>query len=249
MSSLFIILFSFAFIKFFFFAKKYDYKVTVFSGPTGSGKTMLATSLALKLIKKKMPVYSTYYIKGANKLPYDFYNYNYPENSTLIIDESQIGLDSRNFTKLMQSGVSSKLKNKLSMHRHQKLDIFFITQQPEEIDAQVRRYCSQMYYCNKTIFRRKPFFNKKFKLGFYILPYFQIYEIWPDISTFEMYKKRLNPELKPRNFGVKHSFKFIPTKVFTSYNTNQQDKASSILPMIKTKIHDDPNSLIDTAKI
>ena len=162
----------------------------------GSGKTMLATSLALKLIKKKLPVFSTYYIDGAYKLPFNFYDYNFPENSTLIIDESQIGLDSRNFQKLISSGVSSRLKNKLSMHRHQKLDIFFITQQPEEIDAQVRRYCSHMYYCNKTIFRRKPYI-KKLMPHFYILPYFQLYEIWPDISSFEMYKKRLDPLLKP----------------------------------------------------
>jgi len=234
-----------------FFAKKYEYKVTVFSGKTGAGKTMLATSFALKLIKKKLPVYSTYYIKGAKKLPYNFYDYNFPENSTLIIDEAQLGLDSRNFKKLIDNGTSNKLKNKLSMHRHQKLDIFFITQQPEEIDAQVRRYCSQLYYCNKTVFRRKPFIKKLkklFKLDFYILPYFQIFEIWPDISTYEMYKKRLNPELKPKNFGVRHSFKFIPTKTFTSYNTNQQDKNSSFLPLIKDVLYDynDYDSLINT---
>lgn len=214
----------------------------------GSGKTMLATSLALKLIKKKLPVFSTYYIDGAYKLPFNFYDYNFPENSTLIIDESQIGLDSRNFQKLISSGVSSRLKNKLSMHRHQKLDIFFITQQPEEIDAQVRRYCSHMYYCNKTIFRRKPYI-KKLMPHFYILPYFQLYEIWPDISSFEMYKKRLDPLLKPKNYGVKYGFKFIPTKVFTSYNTNQQDKASVKLPQIKKELHDDYNGLIDTSSV
>lgn len=244
MNNLIYIFISFVLIKFFFFARKYEYKITVFAGKTGSGKTMLATSFALDRIKKGGLVFSTYYIKGAYKLPYDFYNYNYPENSLLVIDEAQIGLDSRDYKKLTDKGISGKLKNKLSMHRHQKLDIFFITQNPEEIDAQVRRYTSQMFYCNKTILRRK--FNIKEKC-IDILPYFQHFEIWPDINTYELYKKRSDPKLRVIDYGVKKGFKLIRKKTFNSYNTNQQDKASSELPYIELNIHNDINGLIDTA--
>ena len=56
---------AFLIIKFWFFAKKYEYKITVFAGKTGSGKTMLATSYALDRIKQGGLVFSTYYIDGA----------------------------------------------------------------------------------------------------------------------------------------------------------------------------------------
>jgi len=243
MNELIYIAIFFIFVRFFFFAKKYDYKITVFAGKTGSGKTMLATSFALDRIKKGGLVFSTYYIKGAYKLPYDFYNYNYPENSLLVIDEAQIGLDSRDYKKLTDKGISGKLKNKLSMDKHQKLDIFFITQNPEEIDAQVRRYTTQMFLCNRTILRRK--INIKNKC-IDILPYFQHFEIWPDINTYELYKKRSDPKLKVVDYGVKKWFKFISKNTFNSYNTNQQDKASSKLDYINLEIHDDYNGLIDT---
>lgn len=154
------------------------------------------------------------------------------------------GLDSREYKNLTNSKISSKLKNKLSMHRHQKLDIWFITQQPEEIDAQIRRYCSVMYYCNKTILRRK--FSIKDK-KIYILPYFQHYEIWDSINTYELYKKRSNPLLTVKDYGVKKAFKLITSRTFSSYNTNQQDFASSQLANISLNFHDDPNSCIDTS--
>ena len=99
MSEFIYIFLSFLIVKFMFFARKYDYKITVFAGKTGSGKTMLATSYALDRIKKGGLVFSTYYIKGAYKLPFNFYNYNFPENSLLVIDEAQIGLDSRYYKK------------------------------------------------------------------------------------------------------------------------------------------------------
>ena len=243
MNILIYIIIGFIFLKYFFYASKYEYKVTVFAGKTGSGKTMLATSMALKLIKRGIPVFSTYYINGANKLPYNFYDYNYPEDSVLIIDEAQIGLDSREYKNLTREGISNRLKNKLSMHRHQKIDIWFITQQPEEIDAQIRRYCSVMYYCNKTILRRKVSFKDK---SIKIFPYFQYYEIWDSINTYELYKKRSDPRLTVKDYGVKKGFKFITSKTFNKYNTYQMDSSTSFLPDIEIQLHDDPNSFIDT---
>lgn len=233
----------FLLVKFLFFASKYEYKITVFAGKTGSGKTMLATSLALKEIKAGRYVFSTYYIEGAYKLPFNFYDYNFPENSLLIIDEAQIGLDSRDYKNLTKSGVSGKLKNKLSMHRHQKLDIFFITQNPEEIDAQIRRYCTKMYYCTNTFLRRHFSFDEK---KFNVLPYFQFFLIWPDIQTYENFKKRNDPRLSVKYYNVRFGFKFITSNVFKKYNTFQLDKFSSKLKDINLILHDDSDSFIDT---
>ena len=244
MSYLFIFLISFFIVKFFFFAKKYEYKVTVIAGKTGSGKTMLATSIALDYLKNDIPVFSTYYIEGANILPFDFYNYNFPENSLLIIDEAQIGLDSREYKNLSRSGISSLLKAKLSMHRHQKLDIIFITQNVEEIDAQIRRYCSELFFCSHTFLRRKITKN-----GFVILPYIQTFEVWPDILTYEQYKKRIDPRISIRDYGVVKRFKIITHKVFNKYNTYQNDKTSYNLKDIDVVLHNDINSLIDTGII
>ena len=245
MNYIIIIISLFIFIKFFFFAKKYMYEVTIFSGKTGSGKTMLATSKALKRIKKGMPVYSTFYLDGAFKLPYNFYDYNFPEDSTLIIDETQISLDSRDYKSSVANGISSKLTAKLSMHRHQKLDIWFITQQPENIDKRIRSYCGRIFFCSNTILKRKFIIEDK-SLNLIILPYFQHYEIWPDIDTYELYKKRFDPTMTKKIYGVRKAFQFIGSCVFTKYNTYQQDVASVDLKLIKDILHDDPDSLIDT---
>jgi hypothetical protein len=237
----------FYYLLYFWFAHKYNYKVTVIGGETGAGKTMLAVSIALKdYIKKGYPVFSTFTVLGAENLPYNFYDYNYPKNSLLIIDETQVGFDSGEYSALQKSGVRKKLKRFLSMHRHNKLDIFFITQQPEEVDVIIRRYSKAYYHCMFSLLRRKIILNNK-KLDQVIFPYFQFYQSWKNVKTYQQYLERANIEYKPKNYGVKYRFKFIPKKVFNSYNTDQIDSETYSLPDVDRVKHTDLNSTINVS--
>ena len=157
----------------FFFVYKKKYYIRLITGPTGAGKTLLANHIAQKYIKKGKNVYTTFACIGAKKLPVNFYDYKYPKDSLLILDEAQIGLDSREFNKLVKSGASNKLLAMLSMHRHNKLDIICITQDAEEVDVRVRRYCNE-FIINKNIifFRRFSLFvNKSLSLKLLFVHY------------------------------------------------------------------------------
>ncbi|MNW06278.1 hypothetical protein D3C71_2026530 [compost metagenome] len=78
------------------------------------------------------------------------------------------------------------------------------------------------------------------------IPYFQWFETWKDIKTFERAQKG-DIKIKNRFYGTRPGFKFISSKVFSRYNTEQMDKTSAKLPYLSIKPHDDSNSLIDTS--
>ncbi len=150
------------------------------------------------------------------------------------------------------------------MHRHQKLDIFFITQQSDEIDAQIRRYCNQLYICKGTYFYRKHIIDKenytteiipiikrnlvftKYKMHTEFLPFVVKYEEW---KNPKLYDKYLNGDitLKPKHYGAVKRLAFINNKIYTKYNTYQQDTESQKLPMLPEELHNDPNELINTS--
>ncbi len=243
----YLLLFLFYYLYYFWFAHKYNYKVTVIGGETGAGKTMLAVSIALKdYIKKGYPVFSTFTILGGEDLPYNFYDYNYPKNSLLVIDETQVGFDSGEYSTLQKSGTRKKLKRFLSMHRHNKLDIIFITQQPEEIDVIIRRYSKAYYHCMLSLLHRKFIFHDK-KLEEFIYPYFQFYQKWKNVKKYQQSQESINMQYKPRQLGCSYSFKFIPKKVFNSYNTDQIDSDTAALPDITRVKHTDLNATINVS--
>lgn len=250
----------------FFYVYKKKYYIRVISGETGSGKSLLANHLVQKYIKKNKridklnkklknkgieikgyDVYSTFYIEGAKMLTEDFYRYKYPENSVLLIDESQIMFDSREHGKLTKTGVSNMLKAMLSMHRHHKLDIYFITQRPEEIDAQIRRYCNDLLVIEKTIFfRRFGMILKKLKIKTKIAPILVIYKSWDNVSDYLRWYNSTNLEITPRQMGAKTKFALITRRDYETYNTYQDDSFYDSLNNIQDVYHYDRNSLIRT---
>lgn len=242
----------------FFFVYRKKYYVRIFAGETGAGKTLLANHMAQKIIRrskryekrgfKGMKVFSTFFMDGAYKLKSDFYNYKYPKNSVLILDEAQIMFDSREMTKMIKEKVSNKLKAQMSLHRHHKLDIWYITQSPREIDAQIRRYANELYTIDRTIFFRK--FNlllKKLKISAKVVPILVIYKRWKDVNDYERWYNNVD-NLSPKAYGAVTRFAIISRKSYETYNTEQDDTYYNSLrnfPEIAYK-EEDRNKLIDT---
>jgi len=228
----------------FFFCYKKRYWVRLITGATGSGKTLLANHIAQQYIKKGKNVYTTFACLGAKKLPVDFYNYSYPKDSLLIIDESQIGLDSREMNKLVKSGASNNLLSMLSMHRHNKLDIFFITQNAEEVDVRVRRYCNNFIRVKNIIYFRRFGFKQK-KLNTFICPLLVRYESWECYSDYERWRNN-SAEFSPKHYGATYKWILTLKRSYSTYSSYQEDDHYQSLKVIDTDIWKDFNELLHT---
>lgn len=231
----------------FFFVYKKKYYIRLITGPTGAGKTLLANHIAQQYIKRGKDVYTTFACIGAKKLPVNFYDYKYPKDSLLILDEAQIGLDSREFNKLVKSGASNKLLAMLSMHRHNKLDIVCITQDAEEIDVRVRRFCNEFINIKNIVFFRRfsLWLNKKFKFKTFICPLLIRTEIWPRYKDYERWQNN-NAELSPKEYGATYRWRLILKRSYTTYSTYQEDSFYQSLPGISTDEWKDFNELLKT---
>lgn len=231
----------------FFFVYKKKYYIKLITGPTGAGKTLLANHYAQKYIKKGKNVYTTFACDGAKKLPVNFYDYQYPKNSLLILDEAQIGLDSREFNKLVKSGASNKLLAMLSMHRHNKLDIYCITQDAEEIDVRVRRYCNEFVVIKNIIFFRRFSFwlNKKFRFKTFICPLLIRQEVWPRYKDYERWYNN-NAEFSPREYGARYRWSLTLKRSYDTYSTYQEDSFYQSLQKINTDYWKDKKELLNT---
>lgn len=242
----------------FFFVYRKKYYVRIFAGETGAGKTLLANHMAQKIIRRSkryekrgfqgMKVFSTFFMDGANRLKSDFYNYKYPKNSVLILDEAQIMFDSREMNKMVKDKVSNKLKAQMSLHRHHKLDIWYITQSPREIDAQIRRYANELYTIDRTIFFRKfSLLLKKLKISAKVVPILVIYKKWKDVNDYERWYNNVE-NLSPKAYGAVTRFAIISRKSYETYNTEQDDTYYNSLnkfPEIAYQ-EEDRNKYIDT---
>lgn len=228
----------------FFYVHKRKYYIKLITGPTGSGKTLLANHFAQKYIKKGKNVYTTFCCEGASKLPVDFYNYKYPKDSLLIVDESQIGLDSREFNKLVKSGASNKLLAMLSMHRHNKLDIFFITQDADEVDVRVRRYCNEFISIKNMIFFRRFGFKSK-RLHSFICPLIIRYELWPTYKDYERWRNN-SAEFSPKEYGASYAISLMFKRSYDTYSTYQEDSFYQSLPDVLVDWWKSKDELLNT---
>lgn len=242
----------------FFFVYRKKYYVRVFMGETGSGKSLLANHKAQKIIRrskryekrgfKGMKVFSTFFMLGAYKLKSDFYNYKYPKNSVLILDEAQIMFDSREMSKLVKEKVSNKLKAQMSLHRHHKLDIWYITQDPKEVDAQIRRYCNELYTLDRTIYFRKfSLLLKKLKISAKVVPVLVLYNRWKSVSDYERWFNNTD-NLSPKAYGAVTRFAIMSKDSYETYNTDQDDTYYNSLNKFPEVAYqeEDRNKYIDT---
>lgn len=184
--------------------------VYLICGQKGTGKTLFTTSFLQKHKRRYKYFFSNFPISFCYKLDStSWVNFKFPEHSAILIDEAQLYFNSRKFSELTKSGVGMQLLDFLTMCRHYKVDIFFITQSANRIDLQIRELSDYVFYLKRTF----KFFNRP------ILTYGLQFI---DIMEFEKY---MNPNNFSNDFRCSFLFKFIMWKDLKSYDTFYIDKS------------------------
>lgn len=142
----------FIFLGFFVFhqaTKKYinPYKTVLYYGKKGCGKTTLLTKIAIKKIKKGIPVYSNVEIPGTRLFnPKDLKSFTPEPNSVVLIDEIGLIWDNRNF-KSFESDINAWFK----YARQYRVEVHMFSQVPD-IDLKIRNLCDS-YFLIENKFR------------------------------------------------------------------------------------------------
>lgn len=198
--------------------------VYLICGQKGTGKSLTTNSIVNNLLKKKYYdfVYCNKPLKYAKQIDsIEWVRYRFPENSAIIIDEAQLYFNSREFAKLTKNGIGMELLDYLTMCRHYKVDIYFITQSHNRIDLQIRELSDYVYYLKRT-----------FKIPFINIPFFTFGYKFPDIMEFE---KFVNPNNFAKEYNCRYLFKIILYKDLKLYDTHHIEENYINKPMIINK--------------
>lgn len=125
--------------------RKRDNEVIFIAGQIGSGKSSYSVKLARRALRRGRPVFSTDYIRGCNKFEIEWLGImKCPENSLLIIDESALKFNSRDFSK-----VSKTILEYFKKCRHYKNDVVLISQTFGDTDKQIREISTKVLFLRK----------------------------------------------------------------------------------------------------
>lgn len=125
--------------------RKRDNEVMFIAGQIGSGKSSYSVKLARRALRHHRAVYSTDYIKGCYKFEIEWLaNMKCPENSLLIIDESALKFNSRDFSK-----ISKTILEYFKKCRHYKNDVILISQTFGDTDKQIREISTKVLFLRK----------------------------------------------------------------------------------------------------
>lgn len=125
--------------------RKRDNEVIFIVGQIGSGKSSYSVKLARSALRRGRAVYSTDYIQGCNKFEIEWLaSMKCPENSLLIIDESALKFNSRDFSK-----VSKTILEYFKKCRHYKNDVVLISQTFGDTDKQIREISTKVLFLRK----------------------------------------------------------------------------------------------------
>lgn len=124
---------------------KKDNEVIFVVGQIGSGKSSYSVKLARSALRRGRAVYSTDYISGCNRFDITWLEtMKCPENSLLIIDESALKFNSREFKK-----VSMMILEYFKKCRHYKNDVVLISQTFGDTDKQIREISTKVLFLRK----------------------------------------------------------------------------------------------------
>ena len=177
--------------------RRRDNEVMFIAGQIGSGKSAYSVKLARRALRRKRFVYSTDYIKGCRKFYIEWLSkMKCPENSLLIIDESALKFNSREFAK-----ISKSILEYFKKCRHYKNDVVLISQTFGDTDKQIREISTKVLFLRKFGMFTLPVKVKgdisigddgqpcvKYKIGHFGIPFIpalqgKYYNSWEDSSN------------------------------------------------------------------
>lgn len=132
-----------------FYKFRNPYKLTMYFGKKGSGKTTVMAKLAVKYMKKGIPVYANFYIPGAYQFnPEQLGLVDLPRNIVIMIDEVGIIWNNRNF-----KNFSGTLREYFKLQRHYGHTIIMCSQS-WDVDKTLRLLCDYLFLveCHFNIF-------------------------------------------------------------------------------------------------
>ena len=116
------------------------YKLIMYIGKRGAGKSTTLTKIARKFMKQDVPVYSTMAINGTYKLDYkDVGHYELPQNSVLLIDEVGMIWDNRKFKEF-----TDEVRNWFKLQRHRRITVYMFSQ-AYDVDLKLRKLVDRLY--------------------------------------------------------------------------------------------------------
>lgn len=116
------------------------YKLHMWFGDKGCGKTTNLTRLAFKYMKKGWPVFTNENIPGTFKIDVnDIGQYEFPRKSLLLVDEGGIHYDNRNY-----KNFTEMQRDYYKLQRHYQ-NVVYIFSQTWDIDVKLRVLTDEIY--------------------------------------------------------------------------------------------------------
>lgn len=112
--------------------------IDLYFGVPGAGKTTWAAHLAHAALKRKRPVFSNVFIKGAYQYDKSDLGTNLIENALVIVDEAGLEFDNRKMSMTNEEIYFFKY------HRHYQNDVVFFSQ-GLDVDIKIRKLAQHLY--------------------------------------------------------------------------------------------------------